>query len=147
MLLIVEKVLILKSVMIFSAVAEEYLADLAARCAERHLEPGERFIEEGEFGTSLYVIVSGRVRVHRSNQTIAYRESRDVIGELTVFDPHPRSATVETVEPTHILEVAGEDLENLMAEHLDVLRAVVRMLSRKLRETTDVVVNAGIAES
>ena len=143
MLLIVERILILKSVMMFSAVPEEYLSDLAMRCAELHLGEGERFIEEGQYGTSLYVIVSGQVRVHRRGQTITYRGPREVIGELTVLDPHPRSATVEATEPTHILEVAGEDLENLMSESVEVLRAVVRMLSRQVRANTERIANAG----
>ena len=62
-----------------------------------------------------------------------------VDGELTVFDPHPRSATVEAVEPTHVLEVEGEDLEGLMSESVEVLRAIVRMLSRRLRENTETI--------
>ena len=136
MLLTVEKVLILRCVAVFSDVADEALVDVARLLKLLDAPAGTTIIREGDVGHALYIIVDGRVRVHRDDQTIAVLGERDVFGELSVLDPKPRSASVEALEDTRLFALRGEHLEELMAADPPVLRGVVRFLCRRIRATT-----------
>ena len=66
MLLAIEKVLILKSVPIFASVPEAELVDLATIVESEDFSEGELIIREGDLGTSMYIVASGKVRIqHR----------------------------------------------------------------------------------
>ena len=133
MLLSIERMLILKSTEIFDGVDDEALAELAAGMAEHQLGRGETVMSQGERGRTIYVIVAGKVVVIRDGRRITELSSGDVVGELAAFDPAPRSATVVALEPTHLLELDNYQVESMMMHNVDMLRAVTRMLCRRLR--------------
>ena len=136
-LLTVEKVLALKGVELFSALAEQDLVEIAYIAEEVDAAPGERVITRGEIGTSLYVIVSGGVRVHLGDRDVARLGQRDVFGELATLDPEPRSADVTALEDSVFLRIEGASLYDLMAEHPAVTRGVIAVLCERLRKATD----------
>jgi CRP-like cAMP-binding protein len=136
MLLTIEKVLILKSATMFSYVADEALVDLAALLKPVDASAGTTIIREQEMGSTLYIVVDGRVRVHRGGRTIAELGEREVFGELSVLDPEPRSASVEAVEDTRLFALRGDDLDELMTTNPALVRGIVRFLCRRLRATT-----------
>lgn len=133
MMLTIEKVLVLKSVTFFSAVQEEYLVRAAASAREVRLTAGQRLFEEGEIGTSLYVIVSGRLEVTANGKRVAEVRERDVVGEMAALDPEPRSATVTALEDSLLLKLTTEDLDLMMSEDVDVARGIIQTLCRRLR--------------
>lgn len=135
-LLTVEKVLALKGVDLFSALAEQDLVEVAYIAEELDAEAGERVISQGEIGTSLYVIVSGAVRVHRGDHDIVRLGQRDVFGELATLDPEPRSADVTALEDCLFLRIEGTALYDLMSEHPAVTRGVIAVLCERLRDAT-----------
>ena len=67
MLLTIEKVLILKSVPIFASVPEAELVDLATIVESEDFSEGEVIIREGDLGTSMYIVASGKVRLFTNN--------------------------------------------------------------------------------
>lgn len=133
MLMSIERMLILKSARIFADVSDDHLVEVAAGMTELFFNPGETIIRQGERGRSIYIIVSGRVAVDRDGERLAELDAREVFGELAAFDPGPRSATVTALEPTHLLELDNRHVEALMTHNIDMLRAVIRMLCRRLR--------------
>ena len=135
-MLTVEKVIILKSVAIFHALPEEHLVELAGILRQREAHAGELIIREGDLGTSLFVIVDGRVRVHRGEREIAQLGTRDVFGELAALDPEPRSASITALEDTMLFELEGEALYELMADHVEAARGIIRVLCGRLRSET-----------
>lgn len=135
-LLTVEKVLALKGVDLFSALAEQDLVEVAYIAEEVDADAGDRVIAQGEMGTSLYVIVSGSVRVHRGEYEIVRLGQRDVFGELATLDPEPRSADVTALEDCLFLRIEGTALYDLMAEHPAVTRGVIAVLCERLRDAT-----------
>ena len=141
MLLTIEKVLILKTVGIFSEVPDEILAEVASLLQPVDVPAGEIVIREGEVGGTLYIVVDGRVRVRQDNRTIIELGEREVFGELAALDPAPRSATVDTVEDSRLFELRNDHLEQLMASNPGIVRGIMRMLCRRLRTTT-----AGVAD-
>lgn len=133
MLTTVERVLILKEVGIFSEVHDEYLADIAPVLTEAEVPAGATIIRAGDVGRTMYVIVTGRVRVHRDGLTLAELGERDVFGELAALDPEPRSASVEALEDTRLFQLSYEHLDELMAVNTEIARGIIRMLCRRFR--------------
>jgi CRP-like cAMP-binding protein len=133
MSLIIERVLILKSTPVFSEVPEEDLLELAAGVEEIEVRQGERIIEKGELGSSLYIVVDGKVRAHDGDQELRVLGSREIFGELAVLDPEPRSASVTAIEDTLLFRVDERVLYEMMAENQALTRGLIRMLCRQLR--------------
>lgn len=128
-----EKVLILKSVDLLSSVPEDALVEIASILEEVDVEPGRDIIVRGEMGTAMYIIIDGRVRVHADNRDIAELGPREVFGELAALDPEPRAATVTAVEPAQLFKLSSVPLFELMADHIDVTRGILRVLCRRVR--------------
>lgn len=133
MLLTVEKVIILKSVSIFSRTPEEVLVDVASVLKEVDVKKGETIFEKGDIGTSMYFIVAGRLRVHDGEVTVAELGEREIVGELAVLDPQPRNASVTALEDTVLLQLDQEALYELMTDRVEVARGIIRVLCHKLR--------------
>ena len=70
MLSLIEKVIFLKAVSLFSETPEEVLAELAAVLEELELPPEQTIIDQGEPGSSLYIIIDGQVKVHDGPLTL-----------------------------------------------------------------------------
>ena len=132
-MLLVEKVIILKTVSIFAGIPDSTLADVAALLEEQVLSAGEKLFEKGDPGRCMYVIVSGRVRVHDGDQTLNELGERDIVGEMAVLESARRSASVTAVEETRLLRLDQEPLYELMADHVEVARGIIQVLSSRLR--------------
>lgn len=128
MLLTIEKVLILKSVKVFSSVPEAQLVDLATIVESVEYDTGDLIFEEGELGTSMYIVANGKVRVFEGDKELGVLGSRAVFGELAALDPEPRAASVEALEPCTLLRLEGESLYDLMTGNKEVTRGIVHVL-------------------
>ncbi len=133
MLSLVERVIFLKAVSLFSETPEEVLAELAAVLEEVERKPGETIIEKGEPGKSLYIIIDGHVKVHDGEQKIGTLGERDVFGEWSILDPGPRSASVTAMETTHLLRLDQETFYELIDDHSVVARRIMQILVKQLR--------------
>jgi CRP-like cAMP-binding protein/HEAT repeat protein len=132
-LLMMERVILLKTVSIFSETPEEVLVEVASILEELEIRAGQRIFEKGDVESCLYIIVDGQVRVYDGEQTVRRLEAEDIFGELAVLDPEPRSASVETVENTRLLCLDRDALYELMAYHIEVVRAIIGILCRWIR--------------
>lgn len=129
----IEKVLILKTVGIFAETPDEVLADVAELLEEREVPTGTQIIAQGDAGTSMYIIVSGEVRVHDGDHTLNHLYTSEVFGEMALLDPEPRVASVTTVTDTLLLQLEQDAFYQLMDERNEVAHGVIRMLTRHLR--------------
>lgn len=134
MLLTIEKVLILKSVHIFSSVPEAQLVDLATIVESVEFEAGDTIMHQGDLGTSMYIVADGKVRVFESDQELGILGDRAVFGDLAALDPEPRAATVEAIEDCTLLRLEGESLYELMAGNKEVARGIVHVLCDYARQ-------------
>ena len=133
MMLTLEKVLFLKSVDLFAKVPETDLVEVAAIAKEAEYRSGEPVVREGDLGDSMFIVVDGRVRVHKKDRELEQIGPRQVFGELLALDPAPRSATVTAMDDTLVFSLAGDLLYDLMAEHMDVTRGIIRVLCQRIR--------------
>jgi HEAT repeat protein len=135
-MLTIEKVLLLKGVSMFSATSEDTLADVASVLEEVELRPGELVFEKGDPGKSMYIVVSGRVRVFDGAKTINFLGEQEIFGELALLDPEPRSASVESAEETRLFRLDRDTLFELMTDNVGVVSGIMQVLCRRLRRMT-----------
>lgn len=133
MLSTVEKVLFLKSIELFSQIPGEDLAQVALIATEETREQGEEIFAEGESGDALYLVLEGKVRVHRDDKVIAELGERECFGEMAILDASPRSATVTAVDNTNLLKISREDFQEIMSEKPEIAMGIIKVLSRRLR--------------
>jgi CRP-like cAMP-binding protein len=132
-MLIVERVAALHRVELFAGIPGRTLAAVAATAEEVDVEPGSTFIEHGAVEDCLYVVVSGRVRVHRGERTLVEQGAGSVVGELAVLVPEPRSASVTALEATLLLRVRKAVLDELLSDRPELASAVIGVLVARLR--------------
>lgn len=129
----VDKVLVLKTASIFADSPDAVLADLARRCTEVHLDAGHMLFAKRDLGTTLFVVVTGRVKVHDGSRIIAELGARAVFGELAALSSEPRSASVTATEDTRLLALEQSDLYELMWDRVEVVRGLMDVLVSRLR--------------
>jgi hypothetical protein len=134
MLSIIERVLILKTVSIFGDTPDYLLAEVADLLEEQQLPPEQTFITKGDPATCMYIIVNGEVRIHDADRTFNTLGAREIVGEMAVLDPAPRSAFVTTVTPTRLLKLDRTILFELIADRPDVAQGIIRVLAGRLRD-------------
>ena len=134
MITTVEKVLFLKSVDLFSQIPGEDLAEIALITNEESRDNGEDVVSEGEVGAALYIVLEGRVRVHRKEKQIAELGSRECFGEMAILDASPRSATVTALADVSLLKISREDFQEIMADKHAIALGIIKTLTRRLRE-------------
>ncbi len=130
---VIEKVIFLQDIDIFEEVRVEDLAHLAAIAEEVDFPAGSEIYRVNESADALYLIIAGRVRLHRENQEIGISGPREALGTWAIFDNRPRVATATALEDTEALRILREDFYDLLADHVRIAEAVLRSLTRRLR--------------
>lgn len=133
MLSAAERIEILRSAPLFAETPSAILSEVADLLQELAVEAGQTIFTEGDPGDAMYIIVAGRVRVHRGGRLLAYVEEHNVFGEMSVLDPEPRSASVTAEESTLLLRLARAPFYRLMAHRIEVAFGVIHMLCQYQR--------------
>ena len=134
MLLTIERVALLKSVDIFAETPDYVLASVARIIEEVELAPGETFIQQGEAGDCMYLIIHGQVRVHSGDKTIIVLGPGEIVGEFAILDPEPRSASVTAEESALLFRIDKAPFDEVMADRPEIAQGIIRELVRRLRE-------------
>ncbi|HEY9761574.1 MAG TPA: Crp/Fnr family transcriptional regulator [Trichocoleus sp.] len=134
MLTSVDRLLFIRSVPIFKELRDDFLVRLASVMDEMSFAGNYTIITEGQEGRALYIVVSGRVKVHLRGQELAQLEQNACFGEMSVFDAEPRSASVTTLEPCSCLVLTQQQLYDAIDETPGIAVNIIRLLSRRIRE-------------
>ena len=118
---------------IFSACSTEELLRVAEVCTFRDAAPGEAIVSEGERGTEFFVILRGGAIVTRGNTEVGRVGAGGFFGELALFDPAPRNATVTAHEPTS-LAVLSKPAFRKVLEEAPIRDNVFLGMARRLHE-------------
>jgi CRP-like cAMP-binding protein len=125
----------LQATPLFAGLPSNALESLVENLALVHLEPNEALFHEGEPGDALYVIVEGDVSVQAEGPPrveMARLGAGSFIGEVALMTDQPRSATVTAIGPSELLRIDRHTLSRVLADHGDVLRAVLRFVRDRL---------------
>jgi CRP-like cAMP-binding protein len=140
-LAVVEKLLALRAVPIFAALAPESLAELAHAGEAAVYEPGESLCVEGDAGDEVYVMLTGQVMVVRraggeadgDEVRLNTAEAGTVIGEMAVLNQAPRSATVRAgADGASVLRLRGEAFRAVLHANPEIAEAVIRTLAERV---------------
>ncbi len=140
---VVARVAALHRVDLFAAVPGRVLVAVAEASDEVSVGTGATIIEEGAFEDHLFVVVDGRVRVHRGGTTLVELGAGAIVGELAVLVPEPRSATVTALEPTRLLTVRKPVLDELLLDWPELAHGVIASLVARLRAAAGHVAHNG----
>ena len=115
--------------------------DLLAQAGEtRFFAPGIQLIREGDYGETVFIILSGKLRVFTSGNkgrevTLGIYGPGDYLGEMTL-DGGPRSASVETVAHTTCSLISPDVLRQHLGAHPEFALAMMARLIKRLRLAT-----------
>lgn len=130
----VEKVLFLKSVDLFKEIPGEDLAQIAQIADEVEFDVGQTIFKEGDLGEALYLILEGKVRIHRGEQTLAEIGEKECFGEMSILDSEPRSATVTALSDLVAIKIQREDFGEILASKSEIARGIITVLTSRLRK-------------
>lgn len=132
-----ERLLFIRRVSIFQELRDEFLVKLASVMDELSFPPQHMIFQQGEEGRSLYIVVSGQIKVHIGEQELAQLAVGAIFGEMSLFDAQPRSASVTTLEACECLRLNQLQLQDAIEETPEIAVNVIRGLSRRVRELND----------
>ena len=132
-LLLIEKVLVLKSLNLFKETPENILADLAPLMKEMQYEQGTEIFKEGETGDCMYIIQQGNIKIHKGNTTLAILKEKEVFGELSLLDADTRSASATADTDCILYKIDQEPFYELMDERPEVAKGFIKILCQRLR--------------
>ena len=129
---------LLAEVDLFRGLGQAALDALVAQAKVRNLQRGDVLFREGDEADTLYVVVHGRIAI--ANKSIDGRESMvalmehgDLFGEMPLFDHQNRSAEARALEPSEVIALPYQPLQDLYREQPELLWKVVELLATRLR--------------
>lgn len=129
-----DRLLLIRQVPIFQELRDDFLVRLASIMEEQSFGARKPIFTQGDEGRSLYVIVSGRVRVHIGKQELAQMDKGGFFGEMSLFDAEKRSASVTTLSVCDCLILTQQQLYEAIDETPGIALNIIRILSRRIRE-------------
>lgn len=132
----------IRAIPLFAEVDDQHLEQIADASVVRTFKRNSIVITEGDRSSSLYVILSGEVKVFVSdsvgNINIVNRLGPgDYFGELSLIDEEPRSASVEAISRCQISILARSHFIQYIEQHPGVAISLLKGMGRRLRNTTD----------
>ena len=112
---------------------------LARMATTRAYEPESIVVRQGDTSMTLYVVLSGRVRIEREGKGGERFQVNEAgpggfFGEMGLIEDQPRAATVVTLEPTECALLAKWDFQNELRDDPDIALALLPVLSARIRE-------------
>jgi CRP/FNR family transcriptional regulator, cyclic AMP receptor protein len=128
------KIDVLGQIPLFSACSKRQLGQIAGLTVPESLKKGTVMTRQGADGGLAFIIISGRAEVVRNGKRLALLGPGDVVGELSLIDGKPRSATVTATKDLEVLELDRADLLKLLTKAPQVMRKLLEALAGRVRE-------------
>jgi CRP/FNR family cyclic AMP-dependent transcriptional regulator len=123
----------LKRVPLFQGMTDRALEAIAGLAHEIDFEDGAPLTTEGDEGDAFYMLLDGRVEVTRGGSPVGPLGPGDFIGEISLIDGRPRSATATAVGHVRALEVCRPEFLELMERHPAVRHGILVALTDRIR--------------
>jgi CRP/FNR family cyclic AMP-dependent transcriptional regulator len=124
---------------LFAGLDERDLQLLTSECRERKYSAGSTLFRQGDTGVGLYVITSGRVHITQANDPdkaetdLGTAGPGSVLGEMSLLDDLPRSATVTAIDDVTALLLPVWEFRTTLRNHPNIALSLLSILSRRLR--------------
>ncbi len=135
---------VIRKAPLFSALDDEAAEALKRSMAQVSLGRGQILFREGDSGDKLYVVADGKVKLGRTSSDgrenlLAVLGPGEMFGELSLFDPGPRTATATAVTDVQIFALGHSDLTTWVSERPAVALSLLKQISSRLRRTNEVI--------
>jgi CRP/FNR family transcriptional regulator, cyclic AMP receptor protein len=142
---------VLSQVVLFTGLSAEEHRALATRLQRRHYAKRQIIFVQGDPGTSLYLIETGRVKIVLTSQegkerVLSILGPHDFFGELALLDGEPRSADAVAQEACQLWLLQRADFLGYLETQPQVATKLLAVLSRRLRQTNQVVEEAAFLD-
>ena len=129
---------LIRRVPLFSMLTTEQAQTIADSVRKQRFKRGEILVHQGRKTDAMYILLNGRVRVLTSDQRgreviLAVLKSGDYVGEMSMIDNEPHSATVRAEVQTDTLVLSRSDFERCLPDASSLSYAIMRGLVRRLR--------------
>ena len=132
---------VLKRIPLFASLSETDHMRLVGLLRRERLKKGEVLFRQGDEGSTLYLILQGRIRISLSQRTdtvtLAILDQGDFLGEMALLDGLPRSADAEALENSFLYALNRKDFFSFLSENPKAVREVLSAISRRLRKADD----------
>ncbi len=135
------KVEVLRRMPLFRHLVYKEILRLLNVTRVKEFAPGEEIIREGTQGDEMYVLLRGKIRLHKNDAFITHLEPGAHIGEMALIDRrHPRSASATAEERSRVLIITRKDFYEIIRTEpqlsTKLLWAFTQVLADRLRKTT-----------
>lgn len=133
---------LLAQIPLFEGLNDEDREALAQRLSEKSFAKDQVVFSKGDKGSSMYVVLSGAVQIFLPGEDanaprVILKDLRtgEYFGELSLFDDKPRSASVEAMVDTVLLELTRDELAEHLSRSRTAALAILSEMAERLRET------------
>jgi CRP/FNR family cyclic AMP-dependent transcriptional regulator len=128
---------------LFDALSEEDARALRAMVLVVKLDRGERLFAEGADGDKLYIIITGKIKLTKAapdgrENLLSVHGPGEMFGELSLFDPVPRTASATAVTDAELAGLTHDDVRAWLSTRPEVAIHLLRALAQRLRRINDV---------
>jgi len=127
---------------LFAALDAEAQEALRRSMVEVRLRRGQVLFSEGDPGDRLYVVTQGKIKLGRTaadgrENLLAVLGPGEMFGELSIFDPGPRTATATAITPATLSGLGHDDLQPWLQDRPEMASRLLGALARRLRRTNE----------
>lgn len=134
---------VLRETPLFESLTEVDAAALRADVIDVHLDRGERLFAEGDRGDKLYIILAGKIKLTKAapdgrENLLSVHGPGEMFGELSLFDPIPRTSSATAVTGARLAGLAHDDLRTWLCDRPEVAMHLLQALAQRLRRINEV---------
>ncbi len=129
---------VLREAPLFEALSEEDARALRSGIVDVHLDRSERLFSEGDTGDKLYIILSGKIKLTKAapdgrENLLSVHGPGEMFGELSLFDPIPRTSSATAVTNARLAAIAHDDVRAWLSTRPEVAMHLLQALAQRLR--------------
>jgi serine/threonine protein phosphatase PrpC len=133
------KVEVLKQMPLFRHLTYKEILRVLSLTEVKDFSVGDEIITEDEPGSELFILLSGKVRLHKEGALVTYLGQGAHMGEMALVDNGPRSVSATAEEPSRALVLRRRDFNDLIRNYprmsVKLLWSFVQVLGQRLRKT------------
>jgi len=138
-MIIIERILFLKRISIFSSLSSYELRKIAEVVSEEEFESGEILFNEGDFGDCMYLVVDGKISIFTGRppaiKVLASFDKGNFFGEMGLYDDKPRAASAMADVRSTLLVLRKGEFCDLISEFPMVALGIMKELNNRIRAT------------
>jgi CRP/FNR family cyclic AMP-dependent transcriptional regulator len=124
----------LAAVPLFAGLSKKHLRRISRLMTRLDRPAGQVLTTEGELGSEFFVVLEGEVEVRQGNRVIATRRPGEYVGEISLLDRRPRTATVVATTSVSIEVLNRREFLSLLAEAPELSEQILATMAQRLAD-------------